>query len=69
MNIVKGVISVYEWKDLIEENEEALLLIKSCDGKTKALTEFIEVNHPYDCPEVLTVKVSTLNLEIEALQS
>lgn len=52
------MISVYEWKDLIEEDEEALLIIKSHVGKSKALTEFIETNHPYDCPEVLTVKVS-----------
>lgn len=54
---MKSVESVYEWKDKVEIDEEALLIIKSHAGKTKDLTEYIEKNHPYDCPEVITVKV------------
>lgn len=60
MNIVKSIESVYEWKDQVEIEEESLLIIKSSSEKTKDLTEFIEKHHPYDCPEVVTLKVSAL---------
>lgn len=60
VNVVKGVESIYEWKGKIEQDNELLLIVKSHSSKTKQLTEFVEKNHPYDCPEVLTVEVSVL---------
>lgn len=37
-----------------------MLIIKSDSTKTIELTKFVESNHPYDCPEVVTVQVSYL---------
>lgn len=69
VNIVKNVESIYEWKDKVEIDEEAMLIIKSNSDKTEDLTEFIEKHHPYDCPEVVTLRVcirQNCSLNIEA---
>lgn len=58
MNIVKGVESIYEWKGNIEQDNEVLLIIKSYSHKSEELAKFIQENHPYICPEVVTFKVS-----------
>lgn len=58
VNIVKEVKSIYEWQGKIEEEAESMLIIKSDASKTTQLTQFVESNHSYDCPEVVTMKVS-----------
>lgn len=57
VNLVKNVESIYEWKGQIEKDEEVLMVIKSESHKSQELAEFVEKNHPYDCPEVVTLKV------------
>ena len=59
VNIVKGVESVYEWKGKIEQDSEILLIIKSYSHKSEELAKFIQENHPYECPELVTLKVSS----------
>lgn len=59
VNIVKTIESIFEWKGVIEHEQESMLIIKSHSKKTKDLIEFVEKNHPYDCPEVLAVKVDS----------
>lgn len=55
---MKEVKSIYEWQGKIEEEAESMLIIKSDASKTTQLTQFVESNHSYDCPEVVTMKVS-----------
>lgn len=59
VNIVKTIESIYEWKGQVEKDNESMLIIKSLSSKTAALTEFVESNHPYECPEVITVKLDS----------
>lgn len=59
VNIVKTIESIYEWKGKIESDNETLLIIKSHSSKSKELSEFVLKNHPYDCPEVITLDVSS----------
>lgn len=61
VNILKSVESIYKWKGKVEHDNEALMIIKSHSSKTKELTEFVEKNHIYSCPEVVTVKVESVN--------
>lgn len=57
VNIVPGIVSHYSWKGKRHRDAESLLLAKTSTAKLKALTAWIEKNHPYDVPEVLAFKV------------
>jgi periplasmic divalent cation tolerance protein len=58
VNLVPAVHSVYRWKDAVEEDDEVLLLVKTCHGRTAALAERIRALHPYELPEVLALEAS-----------
>lgn len=57
VNIVRGVKSVYQWQDKIEQDHEVLLLIKTDIGHYKQLEKKILALHPYELPEILAVTV------------
>lgn len=63
MNIVNKVESIYEWKGNIEQDTEVLMIIKSHSRKSDDLAKFVQANHPYDCPEVVTFRVSICRIE------
>eukprot|EP00118_Oscarella_pearsei_P013009 m.99550 g.99550 ORF g.99550 m.99550 type:complete len:110 (+) comp37072_c0_seq3:7-336(+) len=57
VNIIPGIISVYSWKDKVEEDNEVLLMIKTRTSRISDVTQFVTQNHPYDVPEVISVKI------------
>jgi len=57
VNIVAGVRSIYHWKDAIEEEEEALLVIKTSRLLLDDLRAEIERLHSYEVPEVIAMQV------------
>lgn len=57
VNIVPGVVSHYAWKGKKHRDAESLLIAKTSTAKLRALTAWVEKNHPYDVPEVLALKV------------
>ena len=57
VNVVPQVLSVYRWKDAIEEDEEALLIIKTSDERLADLAATISSAHPYDVPEIVALDV------------
>ncbi len=57
VNIVPGVVSHYAWKGKKQRDAESLLLAKTTAAKLRALTAWVEKNHPYDVPEVIALKV------------
>ena len=60
VNIVPGLTSIYRWQGKVETGKELLLLIKSAEGKWKALEAAIRANHPYECPEIVAVPPSRM---------
>ncbi|CAK1545973.1 unnamed protein product [Leptosia nina] len=48
VNIIPQVTSIYEWKHEINEDNEALLMIKTRTSLVDQLTEFVRTNHPYE---------------------
>jgi len=58
VNIIPRVISVYEWKEKVEEENEALLLIKTSKERLDELTAFVKRKHPYELPEVIAVPIT-----------
>ena len=57
VNVVPKVRSIYLWEGKIEDEQEALLLIKTTSEKVHALTERIKALHPYDVPEIISVEI------------
>ena len=61
VNIVAGVTSVYTWKGRVEQGREVLLIIKSRTALSRRLTARVRKLHSYDCPEVVTLRISSGN--------
>ena len=58
VNIIPAIQSVYRWRNKIEENTEALLLIKHPAAHFEALKAEVLKQHPYELPEVIAVKLT-----------
>ena len=61
VNIIPGIISVYEWEDKIENDNEVLMMIKTRTSRIPELTEYVRKNHPYDVAEVITTSIEQGN--------
>lgn len=57
VNILPGVQSVFRWQDEIQDEPEALMVIKTVAARVAQLEAWLVEHHPYDVPEVLVVKV------------
>ena len=60
-NIIPGVKSIYEWEGKVEKSEEQLIIIKSTEDNFKAIENTINTIHPYDVPEIISVKINNGN--------
>ena len=61
VNVIPAIQSVYRWKDTIEHDEELLLLIKTSDVVWTELQERILALHPYELPEIISVRIQDGN--------
>jgi len=57
VNILPGVTSVYEWEGKVNEDPEVLMMIKTRTSRIPELTQYVQKNHPYDVPEVITTSI------------
>ena len=57
VNIVPAVQSVYRWKGAMQNDAEALLIIKTSAARFEALKLAVLRLHPYELPEVIAVNV------------
>ena len=61
VNIIPSVISVYQWKNKLNRDEEALMIIKTSESSFKEVRELVDKNHSYDVPEIISVEISQLS--------
>lgn len=61
VNIIPGITSVYTWEDKVEEDAEVLMMIKTRTNRLGDLTDYVRKEHPYDVPEVISVKLGEGN--------
>ncbi|CAH2105302.1 unnamed protein product [Euphydryas editha] len=61
VNIIPQVTSIYEWKNEINEDSEALLMIKTRTSLVDKLTDFVRSNHPYEVCEVISLPIKNGN--------
>jgi periplasmic divalent cation tolerance protein len=56
-NVVPGLRSIYRWEGKVQEDAEALLVLKTTRARFEALRDRVLALHPYQVPEVLAVPV------------
>jgi periplasmic divalent cation tolerance protein len=57
VNVVPSLQSIYRWKDDVQSDGEALLIVKTAQDRFEALKQAVLRHHPYELPEVIAVAV------------
>ncbi len=57
VNIVPGIRSIYMWKGKVEDDSEALMIIKSRRDYIQKIVTLLEKMHPYDTPEIIGLPI------------
>ena len=61
VNISKNINSLFIWKNKMLDENEVELSFKTNKQKVKKLISFLELNHPYECPCVLSFPIEKTN--------
>jgi periplasmic divalent cation tolerance protein len=61
INILPGMISLYDWKGAREESAEVVLIAKTTAELAVAAKVVIEREHSYEVPAILTLPLSDMN--------
>lgn len=61
VNIIPKITSVYEWEGKINEDPEALMMIKTRTSRIDELTDYVKKNHPYTVCEVISLPITNGN--------
>ena len=56
-NVVPGIRSIYRWEGKVQDDAEALLVLKTERRLVEALKERLPALHPYQVPELLVLPV------------
>ena len=57
VNILPEIRSIYRWQDELQTDSEALMIVKTSQGRYMQLERWLLEHHPYDVPEVLALRV------------
>lgn len=63
VNIIPKITSIYKWQNKIENDEEYLMLIKTKKELFDKVKEKIQILHPYEVPEIISIDISNGNSE------
>jgi len=62
-NVTDRVTSIYWWEGAVQEDGEAVLVLKSRAGLIDALTEKVKALHSYTCPCVVALPIDAGNAD------
>ncbi|MBI2809843.1 MAG: divalent-cation tolerance protein CutA [Candidatus Melainabacteria bacterium] len=57
VNVVPSVLSIYQWKEKVENDTESILIIKSHRDLFSRLEARIKELHKYDVPEIVSLPI------------
>lgn len=58
--IIKGIESIYWWKNKIESSKEYLCFFKTTKPKFKSVRKRIISLHPYQVPEIVSIDIGQI---------
>lgn len=58
VNVVPLVRSVYRWEGRVEQDDEALLIVKTTPAAVSGIDELLRSVHPYENFELLSIDVA-----------
>jgi periplasmic divalent cation tolerance protein len=61
INILPGMVSLYDWQGARETADEVVLIAKTRLDKAEEARSLIEREHPYDVPAILTIALADMN--------
>lgn len=61
VNLIPQMESIYKWEGNIEHSKEVVALFKSSEQKHEELAQWIQDNHSYSCPCIITLEPSSIN--------
>ena len=56
-NVIPGLRSIYWWEGKVQDEPEALILLKTTRGRFEALRDRVLALHPYQVPEVVALPI------------
>lgn len=57
VNVVRDVVSSYRWQGAVQQEREALLMIKTTETRLTAVEQTIKERSSYELPEVVAIPV------------
>src|ERR1041385_6374216 len=66
VNLVPRLESHYWWKGALEKSSEILMIIKTSNRNLAALEEVLRTGHPYDTPEILSLRSEEHTSELQS---
>lgn len=60
-NVLDGVTSIFHWEGKLCRENETVLILKTTEEKTTALTARIKEIHSYDCPCIVVLPIESGN--------
>jgi len=55
--IVPGATSIFWWQEMVQEEAEVVVLLKTMASRWEALADAVRRHHPYEVPELIAVPV------------
>jgi len=56
-NVLPGIRSIYWWEGKVQDEPEALILLKTTRARFEALRDRVLALHPYQVPEVVALGI------------
>jgi len=56
--VLPGAVSIYRWKGAVEQQDEAVVMLKTTAERWPALAAALPELHPYEVPELIAVPAS-----------
>jgi periplasmic divalent cation tolerance protein len=56
-NVIDGMTSIFHWNNELQQESEALLLLKTRAELTSSVVRRVQELHPYDVPAILVIPI------------
>jgi periplasmic divalent cation tolerance protein len=60
-NVLPGVESIYWWEGAVQQEPEAVLILKTAENKVEQVVEAVRKLHSYTCPCVVSLPIEAGN--------